>query len=96
MFELGLNVYFFDNIYYFIYCKVCVNGIMNGLCIILDVNMVELGKILIVYKMVVMIVNEFVKVVVVEKIELDVLEVIVYCEFCFDLEIIGLYYFLMY
>ncbi len=42
--ESGLNAHFSDNIHYSIYRKACVNGTMNGLCTILDVNMAELGK----------------------------------------------------
>ncbi|MGC3221252.1 2-dehydropantoate 2-reductase, partial [Enterococcus faecium] len=42
--ESGLNALFSDNIHYSIYRKACVNGTMNGLCTILDVNLAELGK----------------------------------------------------
>lgn len=92
----GLNVKYFDNIYYLIYCKVCVNGMMNGLCMILDVNMVGFGVIKFVYDMVVIIVNEFVVVVVKENVNLDIFEVIEYVEICFDLIMIGMYFLLMY
>ena len=91
--ESGLNAHFSDNIHYSIYRKACVNGTMNGLCTILDVNMAELGKTSTAHKMVATIVNEFAKVAAVEKIELDV---IAHCESCFDPETIGLHYPSMY
>ncbi|MBO1117472.1 2-dehydropantoate 2-reductase [Enterococcus hirae] len=94
--ESGLNAHFSDNIHYSIYRKACVNGTMNGLCTILDVNMAELGKTSTAHKMVATIVNEFAKVAAVEKIELDVPEVIAHCESCFDPETIGLHYPSMY
>lgn len=94
--ESGLNAHFSDNIHYSIYRKACVNGTMNGLCTILDVNMAELGKTSTAHKMVATIVNEFAKVATVEKIELDVPEVIAHCESCFDPETIGLHYPSMY
>lgn len=87
--ESGLNAHFSDNIHYSIYRKACVNGTMNGLCTILDVNMAELGKTSTAHKMVATIVNEFAKVAAVEKIELDVPEVIAHCESCFDPKQLG-------
>ncbi len=92
--ESGLNAHFSDNIHYSIYRKACVNGTMNGLCTILDVNMAELGK---------HHCSEnggddcqwVCQVAAVEKIELDVPEVIAHCEIRF-METIGLHYPSMY
>ncbi|ELU8995974.1 2-dehydropantoate 2-reductase [Enterococcus faecalis] len=90
--ESGLNARFAENIHYSIYRKACVNGTMNGLCTILNVNMAQLGKTSTARKMIETIVNEFTKVAAVENIELDVSEVIKHCESCFDPETIGLHY----
>ena len=94
--ESGLNAHFLTIFTILFIAKACVNGTMNGLCTILDVNMAELGKTSTAHKMVATIVNEFAKVAAVEKIELDVPEVIAHCESCFDPETIGLHYPSMY
>lgn len=90
--ESGLNAHFSENIHYSIYRKACVNGTMNGLCTILDVNMAELGKTATAHKMVEKIVKEFAKVAAAENISLDCAEVIAHCETCFDPGTIGLHY----
>lgn len=90
--ESGLNAHFSDNIHYSIYRKACVNGTMNGLCTILDVNMDQLGKTSTAHKMVESIVKEFANIAAVENIELDISEVVAHCESCFDPETIGLHY----
>lgn len=94
--ESGLNAHFSDNIHYSIYRKACVNGTMNGLCTILDVNMAELGQTSTAHQMVTTIVNEFASVAAVENIQLDVPEIIAHCESCFNPETIGLHYPSMY
>lgn len=94
--ESGLNAKFSDNIRYSIYRKACVNGTMNGLCTILDVNMAGLGKTTPAHKMVETIVNEFAKVAAFENIHLDIPEVIEHCESCFDPATIGMHYPSMY
>ena len=94
--ESGLNAKFSDNIRYSIYRKACVNGTMNGLCTILDVNMAGLGKTTTAHKMVETIVNEFAKVAAFENIHLDIPEVIAHCESCFDPATIGMHYPSMY
>ena len=94
--ESGLNAIFSENIHYSIYRKACVNGTMNGLCTILDVNMAGLGKTSTAHKMVETIVNEFAKVAEAENIHLDIPEVIAHCESCFDPETIGMHYPSMY
>ncbi|EMF0261588.1 2-dehydropantoate 2-reductase [Enterococcus hirae] len=94
--ESGLHAKFSDNIHYSIYRKACVNGTMNGLCTILDVNMAGLGQTSTAHKMVETIVREFAAVAEAENIYLDIPEVIAHCESCFDPETIGLHYPSMY
>lgn len=94
--ESGLHAKFSDNIHYSIYRKACVNGTMNGLCTILDVNMAGLGQTSTAHKMVETIVREFAAVAEAENIHLDIPEVIAHCESCFDPETIGLHYPSMY
>lgn len=92
----GLNASYSDNIRYSIYRKACVNGTMNGLCTILDVNMADLGTTQPAHDMVVTIINEFAAVAAHEGIELDIPEVVHHVEQCFDPRGIGLHYPSMY
>lgn len=94
--ESGLNAQYSDNIHYSIYRKACVNGTMNGLCTILDVNMAGLGETTPAHNMVKSIVREFAAVAKKENIELDIPEVISHCESCFNPKTIGLHYPSMY
>ena len=90
--ESGLNAKYSSNIHYSIYRKACVNGTMNGLCTILDVNMAGLGRTSTAHDMVVAIVNEFGQVAKAENIDLDVEEAVAHCETCFDPETIGMHF----
>lgn len=88
----GLNASFSDNIHYSIYKKACVNGTMNGLCTILDVNMYELGNTKTAHAMLTAIVGEFAAVAKAENIDLNVKEIVEYCESCYNPETIGKHY----
>lgn len=92
----NLNAKYSDNIHYSIYRKACVNGTMNCLCSILDVNMAELGATKPAHDMVVTVVNEFAAVAKHEGVDLDVKEVVEHVESCFDPETIGKHYPSMY
>lgn len=94
--ESGLNVHFSENIHYSIYRKACVNGTMNGLCTLLNVNMAGLGKTNTAHKMVTSIVTEFAEVAATENVSLDIPEIISHCEDCFDPTTIGMHYPSMY
>lgn len=87
-----LNAKYSNNIHYSIYRKACVNGTMNGLCTILDVNMASLGLTSSASAMVETIVNEFASVAKKEGIQLDVTEVISHVKTCFNAETIGMHY----
>lgn len=88
----GLNAKYSDNIHYSIYRKACVNGTMNCLCSILDVNMAEFGATKPAHNIVATVVNEFAAVAKHEGVDLDVKEVIEHVESCFDPETIGKHY----
>ncbi|CAJ1187309.1 panE protein [Companilactobacillus paralimentarius DSM 13238 = JCM 10415] len=94
--ESGLNAKYSDNIHYSIYRKACVNGTMNCLCSILDVNMAEFGATKPAHDIVVTVVNEFAAVAKHEGVDLDVDEVVAHVESCFDPETIGKHYPSMY
>lgn len=88
----GLNAQYSENIRYSIYRKACVNGTMNGLCTILDVNMADLGRTSPAHDMVVAIVNEFAAVAKKEGLDLYVEEIVKHVEDCFNPETIGLHF----
>lgn len=90
--DSDLNAHYSDNIHYSIYRKACVNGTMNSLCTILDVNMAGLGMTSPAHDMVVTIVNEFASVAKCEGVQLDVKEVIEHVESCFDASTIGMHF----
>jgi len=92
----GLNAKYSENIHYSIYRKACVNGTMNCLCSILDVNMAEFGATKPAHDIVVTVVNEFAAVAKHEGVDLDVKEVVEHVESCFDPETIGKHYPSMY
>ncbi|WP_125761768.1 2-dehydropantoate 2-reductase [Companilactobacillus hulinensis] len=94
--ESGLNAKYSDNIHYSIYRKACVNGTMNCLCSILDVNMAEFGATEPAHDMVVTVVKEFAAVAAHEGVELDIDEVVAHVESCFDPNTIGKHYPSMY
>lgn len=94
--ESGLNAKYSDNIHYSIYRKACVNGTMNCLCSILDVNMAEFGATKSAHDIVVTVVNEFAAVAKHEGVNLDTAEVVEHVESCFDPETIGKHYPSMY
>lgn len=82
--EAGLNASYSDNILYSIYRKACVNGTMNCLTTLLECNMGQFGATSQAHQIVVTIVNEFAAVAKVEKIDLDVDEIIEHVESCYD------------
>lgn len=88
----GLNAKYSDNIHYSIYRKACVNGTMNGLCTVLDVNMAGLGLTTPANDMVETIVKEFASVAEKEGVHLDIEEVITHVTSCFNAETIGMHY----
>lgn len=88
----GLNAKYSDNIHYSIYRKACVNGTMNCLCSILDVNMAELGSTKPAHDMIVTIVKEFAAVASHEGVLLDIDEVVSHVESCFNPDTIGKHY----
>jgi 2-dehydropantoate 2-reductase len=90
--KAGLNAKYADNIHYSIYKKACVNGTMNGLCTILDVNMATLGESSTAKAMCTAIVSEFVAVAKVEEVELNVEEVLAQVFGCFNPETIGMHH----
>lgn len=90
--QAGLHAKYSENIRYSIYRKACVNGTMNGLCTILDVNMAGLGVTSSANDMVEIIVKEFATVAEKEDVHLDVEEVIAHVHTCFNPETIGMHY----
>lgn len=94
--ESGLNAKYSDNIHYSIYRKACVNGTMNCLCSILEVNMADFGATKPAHDIVVTVVNEFAAVAKHEGVDLDVKEVVEHVESCFDPDTIGKHFPSMY
>lgn len=92
----GLNAQYSENIRYSIYRKACVNGTMNGLCTLLDVNMADFGKTSSAHNIVITIVNEFAAVAKKEGLNLDIEEIVKHVEDCFDPKTIGLHFPSMY
>ncbi|WP_122645830.1 2-dehydropantoate 2-reductase [Enterococcus mediterraneensis] len=90
--ESGLNAKYSENIHYSIYRKACVNGTMNGLCTLLDVNMHNFGMTSPARDIVTAIVAEFSAVAAAENVQLDVAETVGYVEQCYPTEKIGLHY----
>jgi 2-dehydropantoate 2-reductase len=94
--KAGLDARYSENIRYSIYKKACVNGTMNGLCTLLDVNMATLGATRTVKAMCRAIVKEFAAVAEKEGIALDLNEVLTLIFDSFKPEGIGLHYPSMY
>ncbi|WP_119325841.1 2-dehydropantoate 2-reductase [Companilactobacillus musae] len=94
--ESGLNAKYSDNIHYSIYRKACVNGTMNCLCSILEVNMTNFGATKPAHDIVVTVVNEFATVAKHEGVDLDVKEVVEHVESCFNPDTIGKHFPSMY
>lgn len=92
----GLNASYSENIRYSIYRKACVNGTLNGLCSILDVNIAQFGNTATARQMVQTIVGEFAAAAAHESVELDVPEVVAHIEKTYDPAGIGLHYPSMY
>lgn len=90
--EADLNASYSDHILYSIYKKACVNGTMNGLCTLLDVNMSGFGETSEANAIVTEIVTEFSKVAAAEGIFLDVPEIVAYVSQCYRRETIGEHY----
>lgn len=68
--DAGLNASYSENIRYSIYRKACVNGTLNGLCSILNVNIAQFGQTSTARAMVQTIVEEFAAVATHESVEL--------------------------
>lgn len=94
--DAGLNASYSENIRYSIYRKACVNGTLNGLCSILNVNIAQFGQTSTARAMVQTIVEEFAAVAAHESVELDVSEVVHHIEETYDPEGIGMHYPSMY
>jgi len=92
----GLHAAYSENIRYSIYRKACVNGTLNGLCSILDVNIAQFGSTSTARKMVETIVAEFAAVARHEAVELDIPEVVRHIEETYDPAGIGMHYPSMY
>ncbi|KAH0795591.1 2-dehydropantoate 2-reductase [Histomonas meleagridis] len=90
--KAGLNAKYSSNIRYSIYRKACVNGTMNGLCTILDVNMATFGKTRYASDIVESIVREFAAVAAHEGVNLDTCEVIDHVKTCFNPDTIGMHF----
>ncbi|MDR2832841.1 MAG: 2-dehydropantoate 2-reductase [Streptococcaceae bacterium] len=88
----GLNASFSENIRLSIYNKACVNGTMNGLCTLLDVNMATLGNTRTALYMCRSIVNEFAAVAKFEGVALDIPAIMEKIKSCFDPLTIGLHF----
>ena len=87
--EAGLNAKYADNILHSIYKKACVNGTMNGLCTLLEVNMAGFGETSEADAIVEAIVGEFAAVAKVEGVELNVSDVLKQIKGCYNRETIG-------
>lgn len=87
--EAGLNAKYADNILYSIYKKACVNGTMNGLCTLLDVNMAGFGETKAADRIVGAIVGEFAQIAAKEQVELNVPEVLAQIKGCYNRKTIG-------
>ena len=94
--DAGLNGYYSDNILKAIYAKACVNGTMNGLCTLLEVNMATFGSTSVAKEIVEKIVAEFDAVARKENVVLDLPEVYHKIESCYNVEKIGRHYPSMY
>lgn len=92
----GLNAKYSENIRYSIYRKASLNGTLNGLCTILDVNIAQFGATSKARELVERIVAEFAAVAEHEEVILDIPEVIQNIENTYDPDGIGLHYPSMY
>ena len=90
--EAGLNARFTDDVHATIYLKACVNGTMNGLCTILDVDMATFGETDQAHEIVTTIVKEFSAVAAHENIQLNVDDAVAFIEKCYDRQTIGEHY----
>lgn len=82
--EAGLNGKYSENVMYSIYRKACVNGTLNGLCTILDSNIMDFGLTSVSDKIITTIINEFAQVAKEEDINLDIKEIINHVKSTYD------------
>jgi len=92
----GLCAKHSGNVIKTIYKKLCVNGTMNGLCTILDVNMAELGLTQTAKDICEKLVKEIIAVAKEEGVTLDLEESLEQVHSCFNPETIGMHYPSMY
>jgi 2-dehydropantoate 2-reductase len=90
--EAGLHAKYSDNILHSIYNKACVNGTLNGLCTILDINIAGLGSTSVAEDMIRTIVGEFASVAAEEGIALDREKIINNIKSTFDPNGVGKHY----
>ena len=90
--EAGLNPEYSENVMYSIYRKACVNGTLNGLCTILDSNIMEFGLTSVSDRIITTIINEFASVAKEEGINLDIEEIINHVKSTYDPNGVGKHY----
>ncbi|ASW42813.1 2-dehydropantoate 2-reductase [Clostridium isatidis] len=73
--DAGLNGNYRENVKYSIWRKACLNGAINGICTILDTNIMSFGATKVSSQIITTIINEFAAVAKVENIILDVEEI---------------------
>lgn len=94
--QAGLNAIYSENVLYSIYKKACVNGTLNGLCTLLDVNIAGFGSTAHADTIIRTIVDEFISIAAREGVTLDAEVVIAQIQATFDPDGIGLHYPSMY
>ncbi len=94
--KAGLNATYSENVLYSIYKKACVNGTLNGLCTILDVNIAGFGSTTHADTIIRTIVTEFVTIAAAEGVELDAEDAIAQIQGTFDPDGVGLHFPSMY
>lgn len=82
--EAGLNGNYSENVKYSIWRKACVNGTLNGLCTILNSNIMDFGLTNVSDKLISTIINEFAIVAKEENVILDVEEVVNHVKSTYD------------
>jgi len=90
--EAGLNPEYSENVKYSIWRKACVNGTLNGLCTILDSNIMDFGLTTVSDSIITIIINEFALVAKEENVNLDVEEVINHVKGAYDPNVAGKHY----
>lgn len=94
--KADLNAVYSENVLYSIYKKACVNGTLNGLCTLLDVNIAGFGATTYAEAIIRTIVAEFVSIAAQEGVDLDAEGAIAQIQGTFDPAGVGLHYPSMY